>query len=128
MQALYQRFISGDAVGDIERQFAEDQEMQNAEETYFAELLHGVINHQEELSQLLAPCADRPVDSIDPVEQAVLLIATYEFKYVASVPYRAVINEAVELTKIYGAEDAYKFVNGALDKLADTLRSVEKSA
>jgi len=127
MQAIYQWLMSGDAsVNDIEKQFAEDQEMQSANEDYFSELLQGVVTNQKELSDLMAPHVSRPFDEIDPVEQAVLLIAVYEFKYVPSVPYRAVINEAVELTKVYGAEAAHKFINGVLDKLAGDLRSVEK--
>jgi len=129
MQALYQWLLSGDvSVSDIENQFSEDQEMQSANQEYFSELLNGVTGNQDELSGLLATHVSRPLEEIDPVEHAVLLIAAYEFKYVTSVPYRAVINEAIELTKIYGAEAAHKFINGVLDKMADELRSVEKSA
>jgi len=127
MQAIYQWLISGEpSISDIEKQFAEDQEMQSANQEYFSELLNGVVNNQNELSDLLAPHVSRPLKEIDPVERSVLLIATYELKHVLSVPYRAVINEAIELTKIYGAESAYKFVNGVLDKLAGDLRPTEK--
>ena len=129
MQALYQWLLSaGASASDIEEQFVEDQEMQSANQEYFSELLNGVINNQDELSELLSSHVSRPLEEIDPVERAVLFIAAYELKYVPSVPYRAVINEAIELTKIYGAEAAHKFINGVLDKLADELRSVEKSA
>jgi N utilization substance protein B len=129
MQAIYQWSMNKDApVAEIEKQFAEDQEMQGASFEYFSQLIRGVVEHDEELSGLLNGCVSRPLDEIDPVERAVLLIAAYEFKHVPSVPYRAVINEAVELTKDYGAEAAYKFINGALDKLAGELRAVEKSA
>ncbi|MCW8964561.1 MAG: transcription antitermination factor NusB [Gammaproteobacteria bacterium] len=128
MQAIYQWLMSGDApVNDIEKQFAEDQEMQSANAEYFSELLQGAVAKRNELSGLMAPHLSRPFDEIDPVEQSVLLIAAYEFKYVPSVPYRAVINEAIELTKVYGAEAAHKFINGVLDKLANDLRSVEKN-
>lgn len=129
MQAIYQWSMNkGLAVSEIENQFVEDQEMQGASFEYFSQLLRGVLEHEPELSELLAGCVSRPLDEIDPVERAVLLIAAYEFKYVPSIPYRAVINEAVELTKQYGAEAAHKFINGVLDKLAQELRSVEKSA
>jgi len=129
MQALYQWLLSGDAsVNDIETQFSEDQEMQSANQEYFSELLNGVVDNQAELSGLLSSHVSRPLEEIDPVERAVLFIAAYEFKYVLSVPYRAVINEAIELSKVYGAEAAHKFINGVLDKLADELRSAEKIA
>ena len=127
MQALYQWSMSGDdTVHEIEKQFLDDQEMLSADEGYFTELLHGVAQHHDELAEFLASCVSRPLHEIDPVERSVLLIAAYEFKYVPSIPYRAVINEAVELTKIYGAEAAYKFINGVLDKLATSLRPIEK--
>ena len=129
MQALYQWSMSGDdSVHEVERQFLGDQEMQSASEDYFSELLHGVAEHREELAEFLAPCVSRPLDEIDPVERSVLFIAAYEFKYVPSIPYRAVINEAVELTKTYGAEAAHKFINGVLDKLAASLRPMEKQS
>ena len=129
MQALYQWSMSGDgSVRDVEKQFLQDQEMQSASEDYFSELLHGVADNHEELAGFLASCVSRPLDEIDPVERAVLFIAAYEFKYGPSIPYRAVINEAVELTKIYGAEAAHKFINGVLDKLAASLRPVEKQS
>lgn len=127
MQAVYQWLINSDAsVDDMRAQFADDQEMQSANEEYFTELLTGVIGRSDELSGLLAPYVSRPIEEIDPVERAVLLIAAYELKYVLSVPYRAVINEAVEVTKRYGAEAAHKFVNGVLDKLAKAIRPGER--
>ena len=127
MQAVYQWLINSDAsVDDMRAQFADDQEMQSANEEYFTELLTGVIGRSDELSGLLAPYVSRPVEEIDPVERAVLLIGAYELKYVLSVPYRAVINEAVEVTKRYGAEAAHKFVNGVLDKLAKAIRPGER--
>ena len=128
MQAIYQWLMSGDTpVGDIESQFIEDQEMQSANQEYFSELIHGVVKNHDELSTLLAPHVSRPLQQVDPIERAVLLIAAYELKHVLSVPYRAVINEAIELTKVYGAEAAHKFINGVLDKLAGELRSAEKN-
>lgn len=129
MQAIYQWLVNEDTpVKEIEKQFADDQEMQSANAEFFAELLTGVTSHHEQLAQLLAPHVSRPLNEIDPVERAVLLIAAYELKYILTIPYRAVINEAVEVTKRYGAEAAHKFVNGVLDKLAAELRPAEKQA
>ena len=127
MQAIYQWLVNENTpVKDIEKQFADDQEMQSANAEFFAELLTGVTANQDQLAQLLAPHVSRPLNEIDPVERAVLLIAAYELKYILTIPYRAVINEAVEVTKRYGAEAAHKFVNGVLDKLAAELRPDEK--
>mgnify|MGYP001829141666 CR=1 FL=1 len=127
MQAIYQWLVNEDTpVKEIEKQFADDQEMQSANAEFFTELLTGVTANHEQLAQLLAPHVSRPLNEIDPVERAVLLIAAYELKYILTIPYRAVINEAVEVTKRYGAEAAHKFVNGVLDKLAAELRPDEK--
>jgi N utilization substance protein B len=126
MQAVYQWLINEDVpVAEIEKQFAEDQEMRSANTEFFSQLLNGTISQYEELSALLAPHVSRPLPEIDPVERAILLIGAYELQSVLSVPYKVVINEAVELTKRYGAEAAHKFVNGVLDKLAGELRSGE---
>jgi N utilization substance protein B len=126
MQAVYQWLINGDVpVKQIEQQFTDDQEMLSANAEFFSELLNGVASHYEQLSNLLAPHVSRPLLEIDPVERAILLIGAYELQSVLSVPYRVVINEAVELTKRYGAEAAHKFVNGVLDKLASEIRTGE---
>ena len=127
MQAVYQWLINEDVpVREIEKQFAEDQEMRSANPEFFSELLNGVVSHNEELSKLLAPHVSRPLPEIDPVERAVLMIGAYELQSVLSIPYRVVINEAVELTKRYGAEASHKFINGVLDKLASEIRAGEQ--
>ena len=125
MQAIYQWLLNDASISDIESQFLDDPESESANREYLSELVRGVMQHHLTLSELIAPCLSRTLDEVDPVERAVLLIATYEFSYVPSVPYKAVINEAVELTKTYGAEQAHKFINGVLDKLAKELRPKE---
>jgi N utilization substance protein B len=126
MQAVYQWLINEDVpVREIEQQFTEDQEMHSANAEFFSQLLNGVVNEHEQLSKLLAPHVSRPLPEIDPVERAVLMIGAYELQSVHSIPYRVVINEAVELTKRYGAEASHKFVNGVLDKLAGEIRAGE---
>ena len=59
------------------------------------------------------------------MELAILRLSTYELLNRADVPYRVVINEGIELAKVYGATDGHKFVNGVLDKLAPRLRGAE---
>jgi transcription antitermination protein NusB len=73
----------------------------------------------------LQPYLDRPIAKVTPIECAILRLATFELKEKKDIPYRVVINEALELAKIFGAEGSHKFINGVLDKLANSLRSQE---
>lgn len=125
LQALYQWQLAGQALGDIERQFLEEQEMQDVDLEYFRELLHGVPRHLTSLDGDLAPYLNIPLAEVDPVERAILRIAAYELGHRLDVPYRVVINEAVTLAKDFGAEQGHRFINGVLDKLAPVRRPVE---
>jgi N utilization substance protein B len=125
VQAVYQWQMTGQNVGDIEAQFLMEQDQERFEVPYFKELLHGVPAHLTELDEQLKPCLDRAIESVDPVERAILRLGTFEFVHHPEVPYRVVINEAVELAKVFGAEQGHRYVNGVLDKLAKKVRSVE---
>jgi N utilization substance protein B len=92
---------------------------------HFEALVRGVIEHAGELDAALQPFLDRPASSLSPVEHALLLIGGFELARCPDIPYRVVINEAVELAKIYGGTDGHKYVNGVLDKLAAQLRPAE---
>jgi N utilization substance protein B len=128
VQAIYQWQIAGQDVGDITNQFLEEQDLAGFEVPYFQELLQGVPNHLGELDELLKPALDRAIESVDPVERAVLRLGAFELRYKPEVPYRVVINEAVELAKVFGAEQGHKYVNGVLDQVAKKVRSVEIKA
>jgi len=128
MQALYQWQLTGYHPKDILLQYREDPELEKADLEYFRELLLGVTEQVDDLDELLTPLMDRSVAELDPVERAILRLATYELKSRIEIPYRVVINEAVELTKKFGATDGHKYVNGVLDKLGRQLRAVEASA
>ncbi len=125
MQALYQWHMAGQAVNEIEAQFRVDNDFAGVDGAYFRELLHGVPGQKSELDDLLVPCLDRPLDELDPVELAILRLSAFELRNRVDVPYRVVINEGIELAKVYGATDGHKFVNGVLDKLAPRLREAE---
>jgi N utilization substance protein B len=127
MQAIYQWQMTGQDIGEIEHQFYDDENMHKADVTYFHELLHRVPATLDELDACLSEHLDRAVNEVDPVERAVLRNACYELIYRRDVPYKVVINEAVNLTKKFGAEQAYKFVNGVLDKLVRKLSEVSPS-
>lgn len=118
LQGLYQWRVSGNAPEMILSQLAEIAEYATADDEYLREVLEGAIAHRDELEQALAPRLDRKLAELSPVEHSVLLLAAYELTHKADIPYRVVINEAVELAKRYGGTDGHKYVNGVLDKLA----------
>ena len=128
LQALYQWHMAGQASYEIEAQFRADNNFAKIDAEYFHVLLTGVISQQVELDAVLEPYLDRPLLELDPIELTVLRLASFELKHRLDVPYRVVINEAIELAKVFGATDGHKFVNGILDTLAPALRSVEVEA
>jgi transcription antitermination protein NusB len=128
LQALYQWQMTGQDVGVVEGQFLEDEEIKEADVEMFIDLLRGVPTHLDQLDAALGLWLDRPVERVDPVERAVLRIGAYELMEHREIPYRVVINEAVELAKLFGAEQGHRYVNGVLDKLAKRLRSDEVAA
>ncbi|RLW67219.1 MAG: N utilization substance protein B, partial [gamma proteobacterium symbiont of Stewartia floridana] len=128
VQAIYQWQMAGQDVSDIANQFLEEQELSSFEVPYFQDLLQGVPCNLGQLDELLKPSLDRAIDSVDPVERAILRIGAYELQHKIEVPYRVVINEAVEMAKVFGAEQGHKFVNGVLDQVARKVRAVEMDA
>ena len=128
LQALYQWDLGKQELADIEAQFREAQDMRKVDVDYFRELLHRVAAQVEELDTHMAPLLDRPIRQLDPVERAILRIGTYELAFHPELPWRVVINEGIELAKMFGAEQSHKYVNGILDKLAAQLRTVEMQA
>lgn len=124
VQALYQWLINENTPASLLRQFHEqDEGVGRADPQYFEELLNGVVAHAPELTMDIVPHLDRPLNQLDPVEHAILLLGTYELRHRLEVPWKVVVNESVNLAKMFGAEDGYKFVNGVLDKLARQLRA-----
>ena len=127
-QGLYQWLLSGSPGGEIDAQLRGAQGYDKADHEHLDAILHGVMRDSESLSAAIAPCLDRPIEQLSPVERAVLLVAAFELKNHVDIPYRVVINEAVELTKTFGGSDGYKYVNGVLDKLSAELRPDETQA
>jgi N utilization substance protein B len=125
LQALYQWQIAGQSIADISLQFAEDESMPKADSAYFYEAIKEIPAQCPELDAHLAPFLDRPMVELDPIELAILRMGAYELATQLAIPYRVVINEAVELAKTFGAEDGHKYINGVLDKLARVLRKTE---
>jgi len=126
VQAIYQWLVNETAPESLIRQFREQPEgFGRADVEYFSALLNGAIADASELTLSFVPYLDRPLIQLDPVEHAILLLGAYELLHCPDVPWKVVVNEAVNLAKTFGAEDGFKFVNGVLDKLAHQVRTEE---
>ncbi len=122
VQALYQWQITGQNLSEIESQFLVEQDMARVQVPYFKELLHQIPGHLAELDKHITPFLDRPLEGVDPVERVILRLGAYELQYRLDIPFRVILNEAVELAKMFGAEQSYRYVNSVLDKVARELR------
>ncbi len=127
VQALYQWEIGGQSPAEIEAQFELQDEYQDCDAEYFHVLLFEICAGAATLDEALSPHLDRAIASLDPVERAVLRLGAYELLHSPLLPYRVVINEAVEAAKLFGAEQGHRYVNGVLDKLARSARKLETS-
>ena len=125
VQGIYQWHLSGNPINDIETQFLETINQAKVDIVYFRDVLVKTLVSVTELDELLTPFMEREFKDVNPVELSVLRLACYELKERMDVPYKVVINEALELTKTFGASEGHKFVNGILDKLAKQLRPLE---
>ncbi len=128
MQGVYQWLLNQGDVGAIQAHVMESDEYLKADAEYFDGLLGGAIRQSGALREQFSAYLDRDVRELSPVEHATLLVAGYELQAHHEVPYRVVINEAVEIAKSFGGTDGFKYVNGVLDKLAAKLRAVEVQA
>lgn len=128
MQALYQWQLTGDEPGDIIGQFRESRDFRDADPDYFRELVLHCAQLEGELMQRIDAHLDRPLDQLDPVEKAILLVGVYELRDRLEVPFRVVINEGVELAKRFGGTEGHKYVNAVLDRAAAELRAPEYRA
>jgi len=128
MQGIYEWRLSAKPASLIEKATLGEKSIGRYDLELFCRLLRGVIAESGHLAEQLTPHLDRPVSELSPVEFSVLLLGAYELIHQPEVPYRVVINEAVELAKTFGGSDGYKFVNGVLDKLAAQVRAAEVAA
>ncbi len=137
LQAIYSWLMSGNPMDKIKKEWLASINVQvldpfyekpeyllieidekQIDRAYFEKLLSGVAKHHEALNEALAPCLSRSLEELTPIEHAILWIGAFELTEQPDIPYRVVINESVELAKLFGAQDSHKFVNGVLDKLA----------
>ena len=128
LQAIYAWQMSGGNEQQVIAQFAHEQAHEIADLEYFEDLVRGVMKHRADLDGALAGFLDREVEQVDPIERAALRIAAYELRHRPDVPYRVVINEAIDSTKRFGSEHGHTYVNGVLDHAAAAWRTVEFDA
>ena len=128
LQGLYQWLLNNEPAATVVNNIRAAHGFEKADADYFAALLYGAIKDSVSLRETFAPLIDRGVAELSPIEHGVLLLGAYELKNNLDIPYRVVINEAVELTKSFGGIDGHKYVNGVLDKLAPVLRADEVAA
>ncbi len=125
VQALYQWLMSGSDLFEIEAQFRVANNMDKVDVEYFCRLLHGVPANLSKLEEALTPYIDRPIDGLNPIELTVLRMSAFELFNCPEIPYRVVLDESVSLTKEFGSQDGYRYVNGVLNNLAKKVRTVE---
>jgi len=125
LQALYAWQLGGAPIEELVAHAAESDDFEEADEPFFHMLLSGALREAVDLRQTIGPQLDRPWDELSPVERGILMLAAYELKFVTEVPFRVVVNEAVEIAKSFGGSDGYKYVNAVLDRLARELRPRE---
>ena len=128
LQAIYQWRMSGGDHLEIDKTTRAEKSLGRYDIELFSQLLRGVVEHNQALVAALAPHLDRDMNELSPIEFSVLLLGAFELTRHPEVPYRVVINEAVELAKTFGGTDGHKYVNGVLDKLAAQVRAVEVAA
>jgi N utilization substance protein B len=127
LQAVYGWQLNKVPVEQVELSMVTSNNMQKVDTEYFLELLRAVVKDTAELDAKIKPYLGRLPEELDPVENAILRIATYELVARIDVPYKVVINEAIELAKSFGADESHKFINGVLDKAIKTLRKNERA-
>jgi N utilization substance protein B len=128
LQGIYQWRLTGGEISLIEKQIREEKGMGRYDPEFFSALLRGVLTRHVDLGKAVTQHLDRSLEELSPVEFAVLLLGTFELLHHPEIPYRVIINEAVELAKTFGGTDGHKFVNGVLDKLAAQVRPAEVAA
>lgn len=128
LQALYAWQLSGQDIALVIAQFRTEQDMEIADLAYFEDLLRGVNDNLAKIDEELRRFVDRDIAQIDPIERGVLRLAAYELLFRIDVPYRVVLNEAIETTKRFGADHGHSYVNGVLDRAAAEWRGPEVAA
>jgi len=125
VQALYHWQLTQDEPQDVIDFMMPDINTNKTDMAYFEELITEITVHQQAIDEALAPALDRGLESVDPVERAILRMAVYELQHHPEIPYRVIMNEAIEQAKTFGAEEGHKYINGVLHKVSAVIREIE---
>ncbi|MDP3677853.1 MAG: transcription antitermination factor NusB [Methylotenera sp.] len=125
LKAVYRGMLNQSELSQILRDMVDDPDYNKADEPYFKQLLESVTTHLDAIDAKMVNFIDRPIAELSPIEHAILRIAGCELMFDLSIPYRVVINEGVELAKVFGGTDGHKYINGVLDKFAADVREAE---
>jgi N utilization substance protein B len=128
VQALYSWELGGTDLETIEVNFHLENDMSKVDTELFKTILFGVPQNLEQIDSAYQKYLDREQEKLDPVSRAILRLTTYELMFSIEVPYKVAINEGVNLAKTFGPTDAFKFINGVLDRVAADTRAVEIAA
>ena len=122
VQALYSWAVSQNSPEIVELNFMTEQDMKGVDTPYFRQLFRQTVENVEAVERTMQGYLDRGLEELDPIEKAILRLAVYELQFEADVPYKVVINEAIEVAKVFGADESHKYINGVLDKIAPVVR------
>ena len=122
VQALYSWAVSQNSPEIVELNFMTEQDMKGVDTPYFRKLFRQTVENVETVERIMQGYLDRGLEELDPIEKAILRLAVYELQFEADVPYKVVINEAIEVAKVFGADESHKYINGVLDKSAPVVR------
>ena len=122
VQALYSWAVSQNSPEIVELNFMTEQDMKGVDTPYFRKLFRQTVENVETVERIMQGYLDRGLEELDPIEKSILRLAVYELQFEADVPYKVVINEAIEVAKVFGADESHKYINGVLDKIAPVVR------
>lgn len=122
VQALYSWAVSQNSPEIVELNFMTEQDMKGVDTPYFRKLFRQTVENVDAVERTMQGYLDRDLEELDPIEKAILRLAVYELQFEADVPYKVVINEAIEVAKVFGADESHKYINGVLDKIAPVVR------
>lgn len=128
VKAVYRSMLNASDMKQLLRDMTDDPDYNKADVEYFRALLQTVSDNMPALDEKLTQFVDRTLAELSPIEHAILRVSGAELVFDMSIPYRVVINEGVELAKLYGGTDGHKYINGVLDKLAADVRAIEIAA
>ena len=125
MKSIYRGLVNTFDLTQIQKDIREDPDFIRADEEFYVEILKGVFKNQETLKLEIISYVDRSYEELSPIELSIIYSSLYELKYSPSVPYKVVINEAIEVAKSFGGVDGFKYINGILNQAAKKNRKEE---